>query len=119
MDQARWRRADRHKQELDTLDKNARFRRLCELNVVEQVFNVSRTRILRAAWTRQQKVSVHGWIYAIENGLLRDLGIMITGPRQAQWALVDGQWSLNIANSSIARITADMTTDRQIPAYHE
>src|SRR4051812_49171573 len=88
---------DKHKQELDTLKKNDRFRRLCELNVVEQVFNVSRTRILRAAWTRQQKVSVHGWIYAIENGLLRDLGIMITGPRQAQWALVDGQWSLNIA----------------------
>jgi carbonic anhydrase len=87
---------DKHKQELEGLDKNQRFRRLCELNVTEQVFNVSRTRILKTAWSRHQKVTIHGWIYAIENGLLRDLGIMITGPRQAQWELVDGQWSMTI-----------------------
>lgn len=49
--------------------------RLCELNVVEQVRNVSRTTIVRDAWERGQAVSVHGWIYSLRDGLLRDLGV--------------------------------------------
>ena len=51
----------------------ARCDRLCELNVIEQVANVCRTTIVRDAWTRGQELRVHGWIYAIRDGLLRDL----------------------------------------------
>lgn len=70
-----------HAEELDRLDMPRRFDRLCELNVITQVLHVSRTSILRDAWSRGQSVSIHGWIYAIQNGLLRDLGVSITGPR--------------------------------------
>jgi carbonic anhydrase len=71
---------DKHRQQLDQLGVDERFKRLCELNVAEQVHNVARTDILRGAWLRQQPVSIHGWIYSIQNGLLRDLGILIKGP---------------------------------------
>ena len=72
---------DAHEEELRHLDVATRFDRLCQLNVISQVTNVSRTSILRDAWSRGQSVSIHGWIYAIQNGLLRDLGVSITGPR--------------------------------------
>jgi len=51
-----------------------RIDHLCELNVIEQVANVCRTTIVRDAWTRGQPLAVHGWIYSIKDGLLRDLG---------------------------------------------
>jgi carbonic anhydrase len=53
-------------------------KRLCELNVIEQVVNVSQTTIVRDAWVRGQSLAVHGWIYDIHDGLLRDLGICVT-----------------------------------------
>ena len=59
-------------------DDTQRLDRLCELNVIEQVLNVSRTTIVQNAWSRGQEVAVHGWIYGIEDGLLRDLGMCIT-----------------------------------------
>lgn len=58
-------------------DEARRLDRLCELNVVEQVLNVSRTTIVQNAWARGQELTVHGWIYAIGDGLLRDLGLRI------------------------------------------
>jgi len=58
-------------------DENERLDRLCELNVIEQVLNVGRTTIVQSAWQRGQELVVHGWIYGLENGLLRDLGISI------------------------------------------
>ena len=64
-------------------DKVTRLRRLCELNVIEQVRNVTRTSIVRDAWARQQEITIHGWIYAIENGILRDLAISIAAPEEA------------------------------------
>ena len=54
--------------------------RLCELNVIEQVENVCHTSIVQAAWCRGQDVAVHGWIYALNDGLIRDLGVSITRP---------------------------------------
>ena len=60
-------------------DEAARHARLCELNVVEQVANVSQTTILRDAWARGQEVTVHGWIYGVNDGRIRDLGIAISG----------------------------------------
>jgi carbonic anhydrase len=58
-------------------DENERLNRLCELNVIEQVLNVGRTTIVQSAWQRGQELVVHGWIYGLENGLLRNLGVSI------------------------------------------
>ena len=58
-------------------DESERVDRLCELNVIEQVVNVSRTTIVQTAWQRGQELVVHGWIYGLQNGLLRDLGISV------------------------------------------
>jgi carbonic anhydrase len=61
-------------------DDAARLQLLCELNVREQVANVCRTSVVQAAWERGQELSVHGWIYALEDGLLRDLGLCFNCP---------------------------------------
>ena len=55
---------------------------LCELNVIEQVMNVCHTTIVRDAWQRAQNLAVHGWIYGIHDGLLRDLNITIIQPEE-------------------------------------
>jgi carbonic anhydrase len=60
-------------------DENERLDRLCELNVIEQVRNVGRTTIVQSAWQRGQELTVHGWIYGLQDGLLRDLGCSLTG----------------------------------------
>ena len=57
---------------------NSQFRRMCELNVLEQVLNVCQTTIVQDAWDRGQKLVVHSWIYGLKDGLVRDLGLMIT-----------------------------------------
>jgi carbonic anhydrase len=59
-------------------DGASRFNILCELNVVEQVFNVCNTDIIQNAWRREQQLSVHGWIYDIKDGLLQDLDVCIS-----------------------------------------
>ncbi|HEY0157073.1 MAG TPA: carbonate dehydratase [Thermoanaerobaculia bacterium] len=65
--------------ELDALPTDAdRHRRLCELNVLEQVVNVSKTTIVRDAWARGQSLSVHGCAYDVRDGLLRDLGLRVS-----------------------------------------
>ncbi len=74
---------DKHHEQLGALNQSIQCDRLCELNVIEQVLNVTRTSIVREAWSRQQRLDVHGWIYAINNGLLRDLGVSITCPEEA------------------------------------
>ena len=66
----------KHKAELDTLgDEEQRQRRLCELNVIEQVINVSQTTVVSDAWGRGQPLAVHGLVYDIRDGLLHDLGV--------------------------------------------
>ncbi len=73
--------ADKHAQRLAVLpDEEARLRRLCELNVIEQVVNVSQTTIVRDAWQRGQPLALHGWIYGLQDGLLRDLRITSQRP---------------------------------------
>ncbi|HET6382087.1 MAG TPA: carbonate dehydratase [Armatimonadota bacterium] len=68
--------AAQHRTILNALpDDGARVQRLCELNVVEQVLNVSRTTVVQDAWERGQPLTVHGVIYHIEDGLLRPVGI--------------------------------------------
>ena len=67
-----------HEEMLAKIEEDAkRLDRLCELNVIEQVVNVSRTTIVQNAWQRGQELVVHGWIYGLQDGLLRDLGISI------------------------------------------
>lgn len=68
----------KHKTQLDALDDRHRHNRLCELNVIEQVVHVCQTTIVRDAWLRGQAVAVHGWIYDIHDGLIRDLNMRIT-----------------------------------------
>jgi carbonic anhydrase len=66
-----------HEELLSQVDEEKRFDRLCELNVIHQVLNVGRTTIVQGAWQRGQELVVHGWIYGLEDGLLRDLGVTI------------------------------------------
>jgi carbonic anhydrase len=67
-----------HRASLEKIDdEDKRLNRLCELNVIEQVVNVGRTTIVQNAWERGQELAVHGWIYGLEDGLLRDLGVSI------------------------------------------
>lgn len=69
----------KHRAQLDALKTEAqRHATLCELNVIEQVINISRTSIVRDAWLRGQELAVHGWVYDIHDGLLRDLGVCVT-----------------------------------------
>jgi carbonic anhydrase len=70
-------------------DDVQRLNRLCELNVIEQVMNVSRTTIVQNAWERGQELAVHGWIYGIGDGLLRDLYICITNQSELSTAYED------------------------------
>ncbi len=63
-------------------DDAKRLDKLCELNVIEQVMNVSRTTIVQNAWARGQELAVHGWIYGIGDGLLRDLDIRVTNQNE-------------------------------------
>lgn len=75
----------KHERRLQCLrvDGSERLDRLCELNVIEQVANVCRTTIVRDAWSRQQPVAVHGWIYGLKDGLIRDLKCTATSPESA------------------------------------
>jgi carbonic anhydrase len=68
---------DRHAALLAALGDEAAADRLCELNVIEQVANVAQTTIVRDAWERGQPLAVHGWIYGLADGRLRDLGMTV------------------------------------------
>ena len=69
----------KHEDRLVALPDSAqRLDRLCELNVIEQVLNVCHTSIVRDAWQRGQGLAVHGWIYGLQDGLLRDLDTTVT-----------------------------------------
>ena len=71
---------DRHREELEALtEERDRWYRLCELNVLSQVLHVASLPLVRAAWDRGQPLDVHGWIYDLHDGLLRDLGVTREG----------------------------------------
>ncbi len=68
--------AEAHDEELAAIpEEGDRINRLCELNVMKQVDDVVRTTIIQEAWSRDQDVSIHGWIYGLGDGLLRDLDV--------------------------------------------
>ena len=67
--------AEQHQPMLDAIESvNARIDRLCELNVIEQARHVCQTTIVQDAWARNQPLSIHGWIYGLDDGRLRNLG---------------------------------------------
>ena len=66
------------KEMLAIKDDTERINRLCEINVASQVFNVCNTTIVQEAWAQGQEITVHGWIYGINDGLLRDLNVSVS-----------------------------------------
>jgi|GEM_PF-3744 carbonic anhydrase len=70
----------KHLARVDELPEDRRHDRLCELNVLEQVINVSRTIVVQDAWQRGQGLTIHGWIYGLKDGLVRDLGLTVSSP---------------------------------------
>jgi carbonic anhydrase len=69
----------KHRTQLDALpDEARRHDRLCELNVIEQVGNVCQTTVVQDAWERGQSLAVHGWVYGLKDGLVRDLCTTVT-----------------------------------------
>ena len=65
-------------------DEHRQLDRLCELNVIEQVVNVCNTTIIQKAWKRGQQVDVHGWIYSIQDGQLRDLNVKLSNSKDIE-----------------------------------
>lgn len=75
----------RHKDELDQIkDLQQRYNRLVELNVYRQVLNVCHTTIIQAAWSRKQDVSIHGWVYDMKTGILKDLDCCVSSIEQVE-----------------------------------
>jgi len=76
---------DKHHGFLDGIaDADARWARLCELNVVEQAINVARTTLVRDCWARKQPLTVHGWIYGLSDGLLSDTGFTVSATEEVE-----------------------------------
>ena len=69
---------DRHRDVMDVLPEHGRAAALCELNVIEQVMNVAQSTVLQDAWARGQDVTLHGWVYGVNDGLLHDLYMTVT-----------------------------------------
>jgi len=61
----------------------ARWDRLCELNVIEQAIAVSQTSIIRGSWAAGREIALHGWIYDLADGRLRDLNVTVTSAQEA------------------------------------
>jgi carbonic anhydrase len=71
----------KHEARLAAIDEvSQRVDRLCELNVIEQVANVCQTTAVRDAWKRGQVLAVHGWVYGLKDGIVRDPGVTVEGP---------------------------------------
>jgi carbonic anhydrase len=86
--------SERHIAYLKSLpDEAAVVDRLCELNVIEQVLHVARTTIVRDAWWRGQALTLHGWIYGLADGLVKDLGIEADSPDK-----LDADYAKALAN---------------------
>ena len=92
--------AQKHASMLDNLASNLRDDRLCELNAIEQAENVCLTTVVRDAWARGQKLSVHGWVYSLLDGRVRELGMDVDSAEQLQPAYERALARLSIAGGS-------------------
>lgn len=67
-----------HQKELDGIEEeNLRYRRLVELNVIEQVFNLCKTSTIQNAWNERNQPHIHGWVYDVGNGIIKDLEVTV------------------------------------------
>jgi carbonic anhydrase len=73
----------------EVLQDKERHNRLCELNVIEQVANICQTTIVQDAWERGQELTVHSWVYGLQDGLLRDLGVTVSGADEVERKMQD------------------------------
>ncbi len=89
---------DKHEAALKVVaEESRRWDKLCELNVIEQVHNVCNTTIVQRAWKNGQQLSIHGWVYSLNDGLLRDLNVCTTSTEESD----------QIYNGAIEAIYAD------------
>lgn len=72
----------RHRKRLEHLSPAEQEDVLCEMNVIEQVGNVALSTVMQDAWSRGQKVAIHGWVYGLKDGLLKDLGVTMDNSDQ-------------------------------------
>src|ERR1700722_6628149 len=72
---------------LDSLPESRRADSLCELNVIEQVLNVCHSTVVREAWERSQQLSIVGWVYSLQDGLIRDLKMRVGSPGETSTAV--------------------------------
>jgi carbonic anhydrase len=77
---------NKHESVLEAIAPQRRHEALCELNVIEQVMNVAHATVIQDAWSRGQQVTLHGWVYSLADGLLRDLRISVEGNGQLEQA---------------------------------
>jgi carbonic anhydrase len=92
--------AQKHASMLEGLAPELRDNRLCELNAIEQAENVCLTTVVRDAWARGQKLSVHGWVYSLLDGRVRELGMDVGSAEQLQPAY----------ERALSRLSADRGT---------
>lgn len=87
-----------HRDEIEALETEAeRLNRLCELNVIEQVRNVCHTSVLQEAWDRGQELTVHGWVYSLRNGRIKDLRVSHSSADQ-----IDNIYALDLTDDNLA-----------------
>ncbi len=72
----------KHAESIELVPEEARPDRLCELNVIEQVVNVCQTTVVQEAWEAGQDLTVHGWVYSLSDGLIRDLKVSVAAPAE-------------------------------------
>jgi carbonic anhydrase len=91
---------DRHRVMLESLPLEVRADALCELNVAEQVVNVAVSTVMVDAWSRGQKVTIHGWAFGVHDGLLQDLGMTVDGSKPLE----------SLYRAAVQRIRSKWTT---------
>ncbi len=84
---------------VDVESLNSRHERLCELNVIEQVLNVCQTTIVQDAWARGQELAVHGWVYSLSNGRVRELSIDVAAADEVALAYRKAIDSISLGES--------------------
>jgi carbonic anhydrase len=88
----------KHRPHLECIaDETRRVDRLCELNVINQTINAAQTTVVQAAWERGQKLALHGWVYGLQDGLVRQLGIDISSAAELR-AAITADWQKRSAS---------------------
>ena len=90
----------RHNEDINSLKtEEERLNRMCELNVIEQVKALSHTTIVQDAWKRSQHLTIHGWIYGLQDGLIKDLGVRVSQVSQVAAPFRFGERRRDVAKS--------------------